>query len=154
MRLDGPDATQSLGAQLAKDVCAGISLLLSGPTGAGKSLLARSLIQTAQAGAGQPPEDVPSPTFTLVQTYMAGDLEIWHADLYRLSNADELIELGLMDAFDSALTLIEWPDRLGPDQPESAVLIDLAISPDGRARTAQISGPETLIQRLLGDRAA
>lgn len=62
-------------------------------------------------------EDVPSPTFTLIQTYETSIGEIWHTDLYRLSYVDELAELGLDDALDTAITLIEWPDRLGDMRP-------------------------------------
>lgn len=63
-------------------------------------------------------EDVPSPTFTLVQTYETSQGEIWHTDLYRLTHIDELAELGLEDAIEDAITLIEWPDRLGPLTPQ------------------------------------
>lgn len=87
----------------------GDCLLLSGPVGAGKTHFARSVIQSLLVDF----EDVPSPTFTLVQTYPTRIGEIWHADLYRLGHVDELTELGLEDAFDTAVTLIEWPDRLG-----------------------------------------
>lgn len=96
-----------LGAVLAP----GDVLLLDGPVGAGKTHFARALIQSRQ---GPAPEDVPSPTFTLVQTYGdATGAEIWHADLYRLTDPAELAELGLDDAMAEAITLIEWPDRLG-----------------------------------------
>lgn len=62
-------------------------------------------------------EDVPSPTFTLVQTYETSVAEVWHTDLYRLTHVDELTELGLEDALDTAITLIEWPDRMGDLRP-------------------------------------
>ena len=84
-------------------------------------------------------EDVPSPTFTLVQTYQA-DVEIWHADLYRLSHMDEVAELGLEEAFDSAICLIEWPDRLGSAAPKSA--IRLALSSEGEGRRVVILAPQ------------
>jgi tRNA threonylcarbamoyladenosine biosynthesis protein TsaE len=102
----------------------GLCILLSGPVGAGKTTFARALIQHLQTEHGTA-EDIPSPTFTLVQTYHAGTLEIWHADLYRLTSPDELIELGLDDALDSALCLIEWPDRMGDLTPKDAVHLDL-----------------------------
>lgn len=109
-------------------------LLLDGPIGAGKTHLARALIQARLPN----PEDVPSPTFTLVQTYDAGDVEIWHADLYRLSHPDEVLELGLDDAFDTALCLIEWPDRLGSLTPEKA--LRLRFSDQGEGRLVTLTG--------------
>ena len=71
------------------------------------------------------PEDVPSPTFTLVQTYPRGDLEVWHFDLYRLEDPDEAFELGIEDAFVDAVSLIEWPDRLGPYLPKAHLRVTL-----------------------------
>ena len=103
----------------------GDSLLLSGPVGAGKTHFARSIIQAMMARDGEV-EDVPSPTFTLVQVYETSVGEVWHTDLYRLTHVDELTELGLDDAFDTAITLVEWPDRLGAARPERH--LDLSFS--------------------------
>ncbi len=94
-------------------------LLLSGGIGAGKSHFARRLIQSLQ----DVPEDVPSPTFTLVQEYETQKGMLWHADLYRLSDPDEVAELGLLDAMQDAICLIEWPDRLQDMTPENALSI-------------------------------
>ena len=121
-------ATTRLGAALAGLVRPGDTLLLHGPIGAGKTHLARALIQ-ARLGWR---EDVPSPSFTLVQTYVADQTEIWHADLYRLSHPDEVFELGLHDAFATAICLIEWPDRLGKSAPQNALNITLSAEGDGR----------------------
>ena len=121
-------ATTRLGAALAGLVLRGDTLLMHGPIGAGKTHLARALIQ-ARLGRL---EDVPSPSFTLVQTYNADDVEIWHADLYRLSHPDEVWELGLNDAFAAAICLIEWPDRLGKSAPATALHITLSSEGDGR----------------------
>ncbi|MBL3594788.1 tRNA (adenosine(37)-N6)-threonylcarbamoyltransferase complex ATPase subunit type 1 TsaE [Rhodovulum sulfidophilum] len=118
--------TRALAERLAARLGAGDTLLLDGPIGAGKTAFARALIQAAQARAGRDPEDVPSPTFTLVQTYEAGPLEIWHADLYRLGHPQEVMELGLDEAFETALCLIEWPDRLGDLAPPGALRLTLA----------------------------
>lgn len=96
-------------------------LLLEGDIGAGKTYLARSLIQSLQTV----PEDVPSPTFTLVQTYETGIGEIWHSDLYRIGTTDEIEELGLTDALLTGVCLIEWPDRLGTLAPPNALTIAL-----------------------------
>ena len=106
-----PDETAMahFAAKIAPILSTGDTLLLEGDIGAGKSAFARALIR-ARLGRQ---EDVPSPTFTLVQTYEAPDGDIWHCDLYRLSHPDEAFELGLEDAFETAICLIEWPDRLG-----------------------------------------
>lgn len=135
LRLPDAAATDRFADALAARLGAGDAILLSGPLGAGKSHLARRIIQVRQSEHGAP-EDVPSPTFTLVQTYMAGDLEIWHADLYRLADASEVVELGLADAFETALVLVEWPDRLGPLAPRSALHLHLALPGSGRHLTA------------------
>lgn len=128
------DATSALGAKLAPLLRPGDTVLLEGPIGAGKSHLARSLIR-ARLGRM---EDVPSPTFTLVQTYDANGIEIWHADLYRLSHPDEVLELGLEDAFTTAICLVEWPDRLGSHIPTHA--LHLRLSEQGDGRKADVSG--------------
>ena len=137
--LPSAEATAALGAWLAPRLAAGDVLLLAGPIGAGKTHLARSLIQTRLALAGRM-EDVPSPTFTLVQVYEADGVELWHADLYRLTHPDEVLELGLVAAFDSAICLIEWPDRLGRTVPSDALRIELAVADDGDSRVASLAG--------------
>ncbi|MEO1550599.1 MAG: tRNA (adenosine(37)-N6)-threonylcarbamoyltransferase complex ATPase subunit type 1 TsaE [Pseudomonadota bacterium] len=111
--LETPEETTAFATELGARLGPGDTLLLDGPVGAGKSHFARALIGSHLARAGLA-EDIPSPTFTLVQTYHVGPLELWHADLYRLSTPQEVAELGLIDAFASALCLVEWPDRLGP----------------------------------------
>lgn len=133
------DASARFAARLGARLAPGDCLLLSGPIGAGKTHICRHLIQSLL----DHPEDVPSPTFTLVQTYDTAAGEIWHADLYRLSDSSELVELGLTDAFESAICLVEWPDRLGPLAPAHALRIE--FSPEGSedARIAALgwSGP-------------
>ena len=100
------------------------TLLLKGEIGAGKSYFSRKLIQSQQIL----PEEVPSPTFTLVQTYETSIGEIWHVDLYSLTNADSLIELGLSDAFDDKICLIEWPDLAVDVVPENALSVEILIT--------------------------
>ena len=89
------------------------------------------------------PEDVPSPTFTLVQTYDTQAGEIWHADLYRLTSIQEIEELGLTDAFDTAICLVEWPDRLGSLIPDDALEIELISGSEPETRLAQVRWTDT-----------
>lgn len=124
--LSDPVATTALAQRIAPGLRPGDVLLLSGPVGAGKTHFARSLIQALLPV----PEDVPSPTFTLVQTYQAAAFEVWHTDLYRLTQADEVIELGLLEAFEHAVTLVEWPDRLGDLVPEDALSLTFTPQAD------------------------
>ena len=139
-------ATARLGQWFAAHLRAGDCLLLEGQIGAGKSHFARAFIQARLGRA----EDVPSPTFTLVQSYQA-DVEIWHADLYRLSHPDEVLELGLEEAFDSAICLIEWPDRLGSLLPKGAMRLQFALEGEGR-RVAFLPGQRTdLVADLAKD---
>jgi tRNA threonylcarbamoyladenosine biosynthesis protein TsaE len=119
IRLIDEAATTRLGIAMAALLRVGDTILLQGQIGAGKSTFARAVIRARL----HRPEDVPSPTFTLVQTYEAPDGDIWHCDLYRLTHPDEVLELGLDDAFTSAICLIEWPDRLGADLPKDALTL-------------------------------
>lgn len=132
-KLDSLDQTDAIASVLADFLSSGDAVLLQGPVGAGKTELARRIIQTMQQAHG-PAEEVPSPTFTLVQTYMAGDQELWHADLYRLSELDELYELGLIEALDSAIVLVEWPERMGSLRPANALLLTLDLKQDDTRR--------------------
>ena len=131
IHLPTEDATSAFGACLSPLLKPGDALLLSGQIGAGKTLLARAIIQSRLAAQGLS-EDVPSPTYTLVQTYSDGLAEIWHADLYRLADTSELTELGLDEAFATGIVLIEWPDRLGDEVPDGALSIELAVENGGR----------------------
>ena len=120
---NGPLETKALAFRIRENLQNGDIVLLKGEIGAGKSHFARSLIQAAMDKV----EDVPSPTFTLVQTYDTLVGSIWHADLYRLSDQSEVFELGLIDAFGNDIVLIEWPDRLGYLEPQDALTIELVI---------------------------
>ena len=124
-RLETEADTGHLGRALAGALKAGEAICLSGPLGAGKSVLARSLIR-----ALAPDErDVPSPTFTLVQFYETPGLIVAHFDLYRLKSADEVFEIGLDEAMRDGAALIEWPERLGHHLPANR--LDIEISLDG-----------------------
>ena len=120
---NGPLETKAIALRIRENLQNGDIVLLKGEIGAGKSHFARSLIQAAMDKV----EDVPSPTFTLVQTYDTLVGSIWHADLYRLSDQSEVFELGLIDAFGNDIVLIEWPDRLGYLEPQDALTIELVI---------------------------
>lgn len=151
--IDLPDeaATTRLAQRLADGLVAGDTLLLSGPVGAGKSHMARAVIQHRLAALGRV-EDVPSPTYTLIQSYDLGAVEIVHADLYRLADAGELAELGLLDAFDTAICIVEWPDRMGDATPGDALSICLSHRAEGHR--AQFDAPnswQSRLQALLAD---
>ena len=120
---NGPLETKTLATEIKEYLQNGDVILLKGEIGAGKSHFARSLIQAAMDKV----EEVPSPTFTLVQTYDTKIGSIWHADLYRLSDQSEIFELGLIDAFGKEIVLVEWPDRLGHLEPQDALKIEMVI---------------------------
>lgn len=140
-------ATKAVARTLCPVLGAADTLLLEGPIGAGKSLFARAVIQTLLAAEGRS-EEVPSPTYTLVQTYRAGALEIWHADLYRLGMPEETEELGLTAAFETALCLVEWPDRLSDLAPAGALWLDFAPTSEPGARTLTFRGPADRWSRI------
>ncbi|MGH1576129.1 tRNA (adenosine(37)-N6)-threonylcarbamoyltransferase complex ATPase subunit type 1 TsaE [Planktotalea sp.] len=143
--LNSPDETLVFAQTIAKTLCAGDTLLLQGDIGGGKSFFARALIQSLQ----DVPEDVPSPTFTLVQTYDTRAGEIWHADLYRLSAPSEADELGLTEAFAAAICLIEWPDRLGALAPEGAQTLTFETTELDDQRRVSLSGEKGELQTRI-----
>ena len=123
-------ATQSAGAKLATLLKSGDVVALYGELGAGKTTLCRGLISALVEAE----TDVPSPTYTLVQTYDAPDFPVYHFDLYRLKSPDELIELGWEDT-QNGLALIEWPERAGDQLPAWRLDVHLKPSEDGRTLT-------------------
>lgn len=140
-----PDATERFAHLLAGHLEKGDTLLLSGPVGAGKSHFARTTIKPLLAQE----EDIPSPTFTLVQTYEGKNGEIWHADLYRLSDSLEVVELGLTEAFSEAICIVEWPDRLGRLAPSDALRLAFSMTDTDSEREVEISWQDgTWDQRL------
>ncbi len=143
LTLADPAATERLARSLAPRLGAGDLIGLTGGLGAGKSLFARALIGARLAALGRS-EEVPSPSYTLVQTYDLGGVELWHADLYRLGATGELAELGLEDAFASAICLVEWADRLGRALPPRRLMLALDFVPgadDARAARLDATGP-------------
>ena len=135
-------STDAFGRWLAPALLAGDTVLLSGPIGAAKTHLARAVLRQRLG----PDTEVPSPTFTLVQPYLDGDLTIVHADLYRLSHPDEIMELGLEEAMQRGIALIDWPERLGGYRPPEA--LDLTLSPLGEGRHVVAQGNARLVARV------
>jgi len=129
--LANAEDTAAAATRLADFVAAPCTLLFTGEIGAGKSHMARALMRAA----GVTDRDIPSPTFTLVQTYDSPLGAFWHCDLYRLSSVDEAEELGLFEAFESAICLVEWPDRLGSETPPDALWLELVAQDGGRDLT-------------------
>ncbi|QMU59312.1 MAG: tRNA (adenosine(37)-N6)-threonylcarbamoyltransferase complex ATPase subunit type 1 TsaE [Boseongicola sp.] len=145
--LKTPDETAQAAGLLAPLLRAGDCVLLDGNLGTGKTHFARALIQKRLEDAGLW-EEVPSPTYTLVQIYNDGLTEIWHSDLYRLHSTEELVELGLDVALDTAITLIEWPDRLGELTPKNA--LQLKFQMNGQGRSLHATWSDTRLNVLMG----
>lgn len=142
-----PEATADFATALATRLHPGDVLLLDGSVGAGKTHFARALIQSIL----HQPEDVPSPTFTLVQTYDTTLGPVWHTDLYRIGSAYEIEELGLPEAFETAICLVEWPDRLGGLTPDNALHLTFAQGKTDKARTLRVASYSDLwSERLQG----
>ncbi|MGE4062506.1 MAG: tRNA (adenosine(37)-N6)-threonylcarbamoyltransferase complex ATPase subunit type 1 TsaE [Rhodospirillaceae bacterium] len=136
MALQRERDTLALGAALATLARPGDILALNGPLGAGKTTLARGFI-TSRTHVD---EDVVSPTFTLVQVYDAEAAPIWHFDLYRLTRAADVLELGWEEAMSGGIILVEWSERLGPLLPPQRLEVVLAPHRGGEARSAKIYG--------------
>lgn len=135
-RARGIACTRRLGTALGARLRPGDLVSLRGDLGAGKTLLARAMLRAA---LNAPRLEVPSPTFTLVQTYESAKLELWHVDLYRLTMAGEVIELGLDDALArGAALIVEWPERMGttPLPARARLDITMGFAPDTGAAAA------------------
>ena len=131
--LESESDTLALGARLARVLRPGDVVALIGDLGAGKTTLVRGLIQSRLGDI-----EVPSPTYTLVQSYDWGENELWHCDLYRMERPEDAYELGLIDAMEDAVVLLEWPDRLGALLPAHVMSVELHF--DGEGRRAELSG--------------
>lgn len=147
-------ATAAFGRRLAGLLRRGDVVALKGGLGAGKTTLARDIVAALSAEA----TEVPSPTFTLVQTYpvqlAGGPAELWHFDLYRLDRADQVDELGLDEALADAVSLIEWPELIERRLPRDRTLsVTLAIGADG-ARSVTLIGGKGWSDRLAQLRSA
>jgi tRNA threonylcarbamoyladenosine biosynthesis protein TsaE len=149
---DLPDeaATAGLAGRLARRARRGDVIGLEGELGSGKTSFARAFIRALGSGG----EEVPSPTFTLVEIYaFAGKPAVWHFDLYRLKVPEEAWELGIEEAWSDGISLIEWPERLGKLLPREHLLLALAQGAQPGARVARLSATPAWAERLevLGD---
>ena len=131
LRLPDAAATAALARRVAALARPGDVIALKGELGSGKTFFARAFI-------GE--EDVPSPTFTLVQIYDRPQGRIWHFDLYRLDAPEQAIELGIEEAFAGGISLIEWPERLGRLLPPERLEIALGFAAGPEAREATVAG--------------
>jgi len=134
LALTGLEATQALGARIAASLKVGDAVALQGDLGAGKTTLARAILQALGVT-----EEVPSPTFTLVQCYETPKLNVRHYDLYRIESPSDVEELGLEEALDDGAALIEWPERALAWLPQDRLHVSLSLS--NGARRAVVSGP-------------
>ena len=154
--LELPDeaATAALGRDIAALAKPGDVIALSGDLGAGKTTLARAFVNALPPPGGPGPrpgtasEVVPSPTFTLLQIYERDPAPVWHFDLYRLARPEDVFELGFEEALGQAISLIEWPERLGSALPDQRLEIRLAFAATPEARRAALWGAGTWPERL------
>jgi len=138
--------TLALAARLASLARAGDVIALRGELGSGKTSFARGFIRAF----GRGDEEVPSPTFTLVEVYEfpEGAPEVWHFDLYRLTKSEDVYELGFEEALGGAILLIEWPERLGPLLPRERLDVELAAGSSPGSRRVRLSGSRGWARRL------
>jgi tRNA threonylcarbamoyladenosine biosynthesis protein TsaE len=134
MKLKDEAATLRLGGKLAKALRPGDIVTLSGPLSAGKTTLVRGLM----AGLGYE-DEVPSPSFAIVQPYETLSPPVWHVDLYRIENPADLDELGLEDIGADGVLIVEWPEHAGPGAWPRALALSLEVEENGaRALTAEV----------------
>ena len=131
---DSEEETKNLAIRLSPFLCPEMVLLLKGPIGSGKSVFARAIISTLLTKSNRQEEDIPSPTFTLVQCYQADEMEIWHVDLYRIEFDLEIMELGLEEAFETSLCIIEWGEKLGRFTPDNPIEITIEYNSNYESR--------------------
>lgn len=136
--------TEALAAKLAELVKPGDFIALAGDLGAGKTVFARAFIRAL----GRKDEEVPSPTFTIIQTYELGDIRVHHVDLYRLKTPEEALELGLEEARSDGVILMEWPERLGQYLPGERLEVAMEFGAKETQRRVTLSGGADWPQRL------
>jgi len=140
--------TLALAGRLAQLARAGDVIALRGELGSGKTTFARGFIRAR----GRGDEEVPSPTFTLVEIYEFSERApaVWHLDLYRLSKAEEVYELGFEEALGGAILLIEWPERLASLLPRERLDVELSAGPSPANRRIRLRGGPGWARRLAG----
>lgn len=154
LRVDLPEeaATQQMARRLAALARAGDVIALWGDLGAGKTVFARAFVNALAPPGGDATaaeeEEVPSPTFTLVQVYERAPASVWHVDLYRIEDRSETRELGLDEAFAEGISLIEWPGRLGAGLPAERLDLVLDFAERPEARRAELRGGDGWRARL------
>jgi tRNA threonylcarbamoyladenosine biosynthesis protein TsaE len=141
--LPGEIATAAFAARIAAVAAPSDIIALKGDLGSGKTTFARAFVR---ARGNQ--DEVPSPTFTLVQVYDVGSTAIWHFDLYRIRAPEEAWELGIEDAFVAGISLIEWPERLGPLLPQRRLELSFAFGDEPGARRIAIDPGKDWESRL------
>ena len=149
-RLRDVGETSRLAETLSRYLRPGDVIGLGGDLGLGKTTLARALINALAQRLGAPAEEVPSPTFTLVQVYELPGLIVSHFDLYRIERPEEIRELGLADAIADGVVLIEWPERLGAWLPADRLDVVLGPGAGPDERIAEIAGHGEWAGRLAG----
>jgi tRNA threonylcarbamoyladenosine biosynthesis protein TsaE len=144
--LPSESATAEVAALIARMAEAGDVIALRGELGSGKTSFARGFIRAL----GRGDEEVPSPTFTLVEVYGFADgaPAVWHFDLYRLAKSEDVYELGFEEALGGAILLIEWPERLGPLLPSERLDVELSAGIAPSARRVRLGGSRGWARRL------
>ena len=132
--LNSLDDTKQMAKHVAKNIKAGDVIALYGDLGAGKTSFSRYLINILT----KKDEEVLSPTFNLVFPYEADDFTIWHFDLYRLKDANEVEEIGLYEAFDYGVSIIEWPQIIEDQLPQNTIRIKIDFDNKTGARNAVV----------------
>ena len=147
-RLDGVSRTESLAQAIARLVRPRDVIGLSGALGTGKTTFARAFIRAR--AAGEPVDEVPSPTYTLVQPYDLETGPVWHFDLYRVNDEAEAYELGIEEAFAEAISLIEWPEKIARLLPRDRLELAFFFADGAERRRVRIAGHGDW-RRRLGD---
>lgn len=144
IELAGLKSTQDLAKRIALLAQSGDVIALSGDLGAGKTEFARAFIRHLT----DPNEEVPSPTFTLVQTYDGQNGEIWHLDLYRINTPEEVLELGIEEVMQDVIMVVEWPEKMGQYLPRGRLDIFLSVTKGKNHRQAELVAHGHWAERL------